>query len=171
MTLLRSLAVSALALASGCALVTAVPPEVEVAAVELRAVGLLDQVLRVTLCVSNPNQSERAFRSVDVSVEVGGAALAAGRTETAVLLPPLSSVTVPFAITTTARNIGPQLLAILKAGGGIEYRLSGSVSLAGSLPVALPFSRTGRLDLLTAGRDVLADGLPPSTRCATPGSG
>ncbi len=51
-------------LCAGCALATATPPQVEVAAVELRGVGLLYQTLGVTLCVTNPNNSELAFRRI-----------------------------------------------------------------------------------------------------------
>ena len=163
--LVRILVLAAVSLATGCALITATPPSVEVAGVELRAIGLLDQVLGVTLCVSNPNQTELSFRRIAVTVDIGDEPLAAGASDAAVLLPPLQSVLVPFAVTTTVRHLGPQLLAIVRSGG-IDYRLSGTVTLAGSLPLDLPFSRRGRLDLLTAGSEVLAEAVPPSTRCA-----
>ena len=166
----RVVAAAAASLAAGCALITAAPPGVEVAAVELRALGLLDQALGVTLCVTNPNRTELSFRRVSVAVDVGDAPLAAGASDAAVLLPPLTSVLVPFAVTTTVRNLGPQLLAVARSGA-VEYRLSGTVTLAGSLPLDLPFSRRGRLDLLTAAPAVLAEAPSPSTRCAGVGAG
>ena len=143
------------ALTAGCALATATPPEVEVAAVELRGLGLLDQALGVTLCVSNPNDTELAFRRVTVALEVAGSPLAESASETRVRLPPRSSVLVPFAVATTVRNIGPQLLDIVSTGG-VEYRVRGRVQLDGALPVTLPFSRGGRLDLLAAGARLLS---------------
>lgn len=166
----RILLLAAASLAAGCALVTATPPSVEVASVELRAIGFLDQVLGVTLCVSNPNRAELAFRRIAVAIDVGGAPLAAGESDAAVLLPPQQSVLVPFAVTTTVRHLGPQLLSIVRSGG-IDYRLSGTVTLAGSLPLALPFSRAGRLELLTAGPEALAEAVPPTTRCVARISG
>jgi len=47
-------------LRTGCALATATPPQVEVADVQLRGIGLLTQTLGVTLCVTSPNASELA---------------------------------------------------------------------------------------------------------------
>ena len=143
------------ALAAGCALATATPPEVEVAAVELRGLGLLDQALGVTLCVSNPNDAELSFRRVTVALEVAGAPLAESASETPVRLPPRSSVLVPFTVATTVRNIGPQLLDVVSTGG-VDYRVRGRVQLDGALPITLPFSRGGRLDLLAAGARLLS---------------
>ena len=43
-------------------LATATPSLVEVQQVELRGMGLLDQSLQVTLCVTNPNDTELDLR-------------------------------------------------------------------------------------------------------------
>lgn len=152
-------------LASGCTLLTATPPSVEVQRVELRGVGLLDQMLGVALCVTNPNDAALDFRRVTVAVDVAGAPLAESASDTAVRLPPHSSTVVPFTVVTTVRNLGPQLLGVLRTGG-IDYRLHGTVQLTGALALTLPFSRSGRLDVLSAGQDLLADAAAPSgTRC------
>lgn len=142
-------------LASGCALATARPPSVEVAAVELRGLGLLDQTLGLTLCVSNPNDVALAFRRVTVALEVAGALLAESASEASVRLPPQSSALVPFTVTTTLRSLGPQVLDVLRSGE-VEYRLRGRAQLDGALAVTLPFSRSGRLDLLAAGARLLS---------------
>ena len=61
--------------------------------------------------------------------------------------------------------LGPQLLGILRSGT-LEYRVHGTVQLEGALAITLPFSRSGRLDPLTAGSLLLADaGAPAGTRC------
>lgn len=155
-------------LASGCALATATPPEVEVAVVELRGLGLSDQALGVTLCVSNPNDTELSFRRVTVALEVAGAPLADSASEVPVRLPPRSSVLVPFTVATTVRNLGPQVLDVVRLGG-VEYRVRGRVQLDGALGITLPFSRGGRLDLLAAGAQLLTlrgqlDALAAGTR-------
>lgn len=142
-------------LAAGCALAMATPPEVEVADVELRDLGVPDQALGVTLCVSNPNATELSFRRIAVALEVAGAPLAESESEAPVRLPPHSSVLVPFAVTTTVRSLGPQLWDVLRSRG-VEYRLRGSVQLDGALGVSLPFSRGGRFDLLAAGARLLS---------------
>jgi len=123
--------------------------------VELRRVGLLDQSLRVELCASNPNEQDFAFRQIAVALDVADEPLAEGVSDSAVLLLPHQSVLVPFEVATTTRNIAPQLLAILVAGA-VEYRVHGSVQLAGSLGITVPFSHQGRLDILSAGPALLA---------------
>ena len=163
---MRQVAVLAAALlGAGCTLLTATPPQVEVQRVELRGGGLLDQVLAVSLCVTNPNDAELAFRRVAVAVDVSGAPLADSASDSDVRLPPRSSVLAPFTVVVTARNLGPQLLGVLRTGG-VDYRMHGTVQLTGALAITLPFSRSGRLDLLTAGGDLLADAAAPTaTRC------
>jgi LEA14-like dessication related protein len=152
-------------LGAGCTLLTATPPEVEVQQVELRGGSLLDQDLAVSLCVTNPNDAELAFRRVVVAVDVSGAPLANSASDYDVRLPPRSSVLVPVTVVTTTRNLGPQLLGVLRTGG-VDYRMHGTVQLAGALAVTLPFSRSGRLDLLTAGGGLLADAAAANTtRC------
>ncbi len=89
---------------AGCALATATPPQVEVAAVRLRDIGLLDQTLDVTLCVTTPNASELAFRRIQVMVDAAGSPLAKGTSEAPVRLPSHSSVLVPFSRSATGRT-------------------------------------------------------------------
>ncbi len=151
-------------LCNGCALATATPPQVEVAAVGLRGAGLLDQVLAVTLCVTNPNRSELSFRRIAVDVDAEGSPLAEGVSDTAVRLPPGSSVLVPFTVVSTVRNLGPQLLGVVRTGA-VDYRLHGTVTLD-TLGITVPFSRSGRLDLLTSVPGMLADAaMPTAPRC------
>lgn len=134
------------------------------AAVQLRGVGLLDQTLAVTLCVTNPNTSELAFRRIEVAVDAAGRPLAEGTSEAPVRLPPQSSVLVPFTVVGTIRNLGPQLLGVLGTGS-VEYRVHGSITLD-ALGITVPFGHSGRLGLLTAGRELLADAIAPtSQRC------
>lgn len=151
-------------LCAGCTLATATPPQVEVAAVELRGIGLLNQALGVTLCVTNPNSSELSFQRIRVAMDVFGDPLAEGVSDTAVRLPPLSSVLVPFTVVSTLRSLGPQVLGVIRTGS-LDYRLRGSITLD-TLGITVPFSRGGRLDLLTSGQGLLADAFSPTaSRC------
>jgi len=162
-----AVAVLLTALCAGCALVTGSPPQVEVAAVQVRGAGLLDQSLAVTLCVTNPNASELSLRRIAVAVDAEGSPLAEGVSDTPVRLPPGSSVLVPLTVVSTVRNLGPQLLGVISTGA-LDYRLHGTVTLD-TLGIAVPFSRGGRLDLLTAGPGLLADAAAPSgLRCKLP---
>ena len=151
---------------SGCALAGGEPPSVDVTGVNLVAIGLTEQQLAVTLCVTNPNRDELAFRRVTATIDVAGAPLATGETALPVRVPPLASAAVPFTVVTTVRNIGPQLLGILRSGG-VDYRVHGTVTLDGGWAFTLPFSRSGRLDPLGSGL-ALADA---ATRPAPSGCG
>ncbi len=151
---------------AGCTLVTATPSQVEVAAVQLRGAGLLDQTLAVTLCVTNPNASELSFRRIAVGLDAEGSPLAEGVSDTAVRLQPGSSVLVPFTVVSTVRNLGPQLLGMVRTRA-LDYRLHGTVTLD-ALGITVPFSRDGRLDLLTAGPGMLADAMSSALRCKLP---
>ncbi len=159
-----------LLLAAGCTLLTAMPPQVEIRNVSLRGAGLLDEVLAVELCVSNPNATALNFRRADVGLDVENAPFAQGQSEGAVLLPPRASTLVPFQVVVTNRNLGPQLLGVLRTGG-VEYRVHGTVTLTGALALDVPFSRRGHLDLLSAGQSALTYGAAPeATRCGLPPS-
>lgn len=124
-----------------------------------------DQSLAVALCITNPNGTALDFRRVRVMVDVSGALLAASESEVPpVRLPPRSSTLVPFAVATTVRNLGPQLLGIAR-NGAVEHRMHGTVQPDGAVLIALPFSGSGRLDA-TAARGLLADvGTSAGTRC------
>ena len=151
-----------------CALMTAAPPQVEIRDVRLSGLGVLDQTLAVTLCVTNPNATELDFRSVAVKLDLGGTDFADGASQNPIPLAPHSSREWPFTVATTIRNLGPQLLGILQTGQ-IDYRLHGTVQLAGGFAMTVPFSRTGRLGLLDAGPGLLADATDPvQTRCGGP---
>jgi len=152
-------------LCTGCALATATPPQVEVVAVRLRSLGLLDQTLGVTLCVTNPNNSELAFWRIQVAVDAADSPLAEGASENPVRLPPRSSILMPFTVVSTMRNLVPQLFSVLSTGAA-DYRLHGSIMLE-TQGVTVPFSRSDRFGLLAAGQEFLADTVTPvGLRCA-----
>ncbi len=163
--MLKAAAVLVLSL-SGCALATDARPSVEVMAVRLVEVGLTDQPLAVTLCVTNPN--EIAFRRVTVDFDVSGAPLAAGASDLAIQLPPRASTTVPFTVVTTVQNLRPQLLGTLHTGS-VDYRVHGTVTFQGALGLTLPYSRSGHLDPLAEGLDLASSASDPArSRCSQP---
>ena len=135
---------------SSCALATATPPTVQVLDIHLVDIGLTEQQLAMTLCVTNPNTSELAFRRVTVALDVAGAPLANGASDLPVRLPPLSSTPVPFTVVTTVQNLGAQLLGLAR-NGSLDYWVHGTVSLQGALGLTLPFSKSGHLDPLASG--------------------
>ena len=151
---------------TGCALATATPPSVDVMDVRLVGIGLTEQRLAVTLCVTNPNANELVFRHVTADLDVSGAPLAAGVSDVPVRLPPLASTTVPFTVVTTVQNIGPQLLGVIRSGT-VNYRVHGTVALEGALGITLPYSRSGRFDPLAGGLDLAAAASDAPSPCTT----
>ena len=145
---------------SGCALAIATPPSVDVLDVRLTGIGLVEQQLAVTVCVTNPNSSPLAFRHFTADLDVAGFPVAAGSSDQPVRLAPLSSTVVPITVVTTTQNLGPQLLGIIRAGS-LDYRIHGSVSLYGPFGITVPYSRSGRLD-------PVADGLKLASAAADP---
>jgi LEA14-like dessication related protein len=151
-----------------CSLAGAIPPQVDVASVQLVGAGLLEQRLNVALCIYNPNASELAFRSVDVGIDVAGAPLADGTSATSVRLPPGQAVLVPFTVSATTQNLGSQLATTLSTGA-VPYRVHGVVHLA-TLGIPIPFSRNGQLELLSVvGQAMLADSSTSNSLGCRPG--
>ena len=126
----------------GCAAVQ--PPRIDVLQARLSGVGLLDQQLQVQLCISNPNARELAFSRVTFNVDVGGERLASGVNDSPVTLPPLQSVSLPFSVATTTRNLGSQLGSILGTGA-IPYSVSGHIVLRDFSLIGIPYSVSGQV--------------------------
>ena len=162
----RLLAASTLAIVvTGCALASDTPPSVDVLAVRLVGIGLTEQQLAVTLCVTNPNANQIAFRRVTADLDVSGAPLAAGASDLAIQLPPMSSTAVPFTVVTTVQNFGPQLFGVLRTGS-LDYRVHGMVTFHGALGLTLPYSRSGQLDPLAQGLELASTASDPlASRC------
>ncbi|RYF03308.1 MAG: hypothetical protein EOO77_31275 [Oxalobacteraceae bacterium] len=151
---------------SGCAAINTVPPTVSVIDVQLTGLGLLDQQLATTLCVTNPNPTALSFRRVNVAVEVSGLPLAEGISDHAVFLPPNASTVVPFSVASNARNLGAQLLGTV-SNGSLNYRVHGSIALDGPIGVTVPFSRSGRVDPLAGGFALLHAVTDPTVGACT----
>ncbi len=126
----------------GCATVR--PPQVDVLQAQLSTAGLLDQQLQVLLCVSNPNQRELAFSKATANLDIGGQRLASAVNETPVTLPPLGSVTLPFLVATTTRNLVGQIDSIFSTGA-IHYTVSGHIVLRDFSVIGIPYSVSGKL--------------------------
>lgn len=161
--LLTLLAATSLA---GCTLITSAPPTVGLLDVQLTGLGLTEQRIATTLCVTNPNPNALSFKRVSVALDISGQPFAAGATDLPVILPPRSSIVVPFTVVTTMQNLGSQLLGVLRSG--VEYQVHGTVALQGGLGLVLPFSHSGRVDPLS-GSIVLADAAlnPATSPCMT----
>ena len=151
----------------GCAIITSTPPTVGVLNVQLTALGITEQRIATTLCVTNPNPNTLSFKHVSVALDISGQPFGMGATDLPVVLPPQSSVAVPFTVVTTVQNLGPQFLGTLQ-NGSIGYRVHGAVTLQGSLGLVLPFSGSGQINPLTSGIALVASAIDPAVTPCTP---
>ncbi len=152
----------------GCAIQA---PRVDVLQARLSMLGVLDQQVRVQLCVSNPNRQELAFSKVTANIAIGGERLAVAVNDTPVTLPPLGSVALPFTVDTTTRNLGDQLGSVL-SDGAIRYEVSGVVVLRDFSVVGIPYSVSGRVTpQMAAGRLMGMAGEPDAPGPCGPASG
>lgn len=147
-----------------CAMLSATSPTIAVADIRLTGIGLLEQSVLLTLCVTNPNHTELDFERVHFVLNVSGSAIARGTSEIPTRLPPTASTMVPIAITTTDRNLRSQILSTLQTGS-IAFSLDGRVTLA-CVPFPISFNKAGDLSLLSAGLQLAAvDQSPAATPC------
>lgn len=145
-------------------------PTVAVADVHLTEVRFPDQLLAVTLCVTNPNGTALDSRHVTAILDVAGSEFLSGATDVPIRLAPHSSTLVPFTVSTAVATLGPQLLAVGRSGE-IAYRLHGTVAIDELGKLALPYDKSGRLDALTFGLQAAArfyDAQSSPTACAIP---
>lgn len=135
---------------ASCAEPEATSPTVAVTDVHLMEVGFPKQLLAGTLCVTNSNGIALDTRRVTTTLDVAGSELLSGANDAPVHLAPRSSTLVPFSVSTTVENLGPQLLAV-SPSGEIAYRLHGTVAIDQLGGIALPYGKSGRLAALTFG--------------------
>ena len=139
----------------GCA--TVQPPKVDVLQAQISTIGM-----------SNPNNRELAFSKVTANVAIAGEHLASAVNDTPVTLPPLSSVTLPFTVSTTTRNLGDQLGSIFNSGA-VRYTVSGVVVLRDFSLIGIPYSVAGQVTpQMIAGRLIGMAGEPDAPSSCGP---
>lgn len=119
------------------------PPDVELVGIELVKASLLQQSFNLTLNVRNRNAQALSIQDTQFSVVINGEEFASGISKTPLELPAYGedqiSVRVNSGLLKILDNLGK-----VQGGEGLDYRLEGSVKVAG-IPVRIPFSRNGTL--------------------------
>ena len=140
-----------LALLAGCATFRPEPPEVRLADIRIDRLSLFEQRYRVGLRMRNPNARPLEFESLRFELVVAGHRLADGVSNDAFSLPAGGERRVEVVVSS-------DLGALFDALGGwltedltaVPYRISGEARLAGR-DQAVPFERSGRVELLPGG--------------------
>ncbi len=143
----RSWAIAAVALAlAACASVgpggrTLEPPQVTLADLEFRDLGLLEQRLGLVLRLSNPNEVSLPLDGLKVSLVVDGEPFATGLSNENVTVPALGEERVTVDAVSTTTDLLNQLQGVTDLQD-VDYTLAGTAFLRGSDQV-LPFTQEG----------------------------
>ena len=141
-------AASALALLMACAVVPKLEePTLDIVDARLLSADVLKQELLVRMRVENPNDRELAVRGITYEVQLDGEAFAHGESERNFVVPANGQSEFDVSVTANAAAALLRLLGTGKRADGIEYRITGKVSLSSGLFRSLPFSHTGKVNL------------------------
>jgi len=145
----RGLAIFAmLVVLTGCAaLDETAPPQVTLSDIRMLQGGLFEQRFQVDLRIRNPNDFDLSIDGLTFALELNGQDFADGVSDQQVTVPRLAEAVVPVTASTTLLQMVQQALR-LGERADLDYRLSGDVFLAGLTRRAVPYERSGRLQLL-----------------------
>lgn len=136
----------------GCALMalSLEKPEVHLAGVALSEGNLLEQKLRLSLRVSNPNSRDIAVDGLSFAVEVNGAEFAKGLSGKPIVLPRMGETVVEVEARTSLFELLRQMPKVLDQNGKLSYRLRGEVVTHDY--GRLPFDKTGEVSVEALGK-------------------
>ena len=122
------------------------PPRMSLADVRLLGGGLLEQRMLVEVRIGNPNNFDLPLEGLTVDLDVNGRPFARGYSNESVTIPRLGEATVPVVATTTVFDMVQQVFA-LNDRAVISYKLSGKAYVEGMFGGAVPYEKTGSLQL------------------------
>ena len=145
-----TMCLACLACLAGCSLMAPKfeRPQVSVASIELVGGNLLQQNFRVTFDIQNPNDRAIPVTSLHAELDVGGARLASGVSDRAVLVPAHGTSQLNMNITA---NVAAVLLQLGQHADShsdaIEYDMTGAASIDLPFLRDLPFHQHGSFSL------------------------
>jgi LEA14-like dessication related protein len=149
--LLKTTTAPVLALAlAGCALAPHfTTPRLSVVGVQLVSTELWEQRLKVRLRVQNPNDVALSVKGIEYSLELGGQQVASGVSDASFVVPALGEAQFDTNLTT---NMAGALLRLIARGAdtlaaGVDYHLTGKISLATGWLRSVPFDERGTIKL------------------------
>ncbi len=121
-------------------------PRLSVVNVELLKSDLWSQRLKVRMRVQNPNDRTLPVAGLTYSLQIAGQAFADGVSGASFVVPANGEAEFDTTVTT---NMAGAIFKLLgrDAVGGIDYRISGKVSLSAGLLRSIPFDQHGTFKL------------------------
>lgn len=158
-SLQRSISLTALLMAcvvfQGCASLTqsVETPDVTIAGLRLTEAGLTKQSYELKLNVSNPNPFPLPVRGLAYRIQLAGENFAAGETLSAFTVPANGESEFGVSITTDLLRSLSSLQRILQQRDEVlAYQIGGELQVNLPFVKALPFSKSGEVDLTNAYR-------------------
>ncbi len=140
---------------SGCATLTQSieTPDVSIAGLRLVEAGFSKQSYELTLNVSNPNPIALPVRGLAYRIELAGEEFAAGQSLNAFTVPANGESDFAISITTDLLRSLSGLQRILeRRDKALDYQIGGELQVNLPFVKALPFAKTGEIDLTDAYR-------------------
>lgn len=121
-------------------------PHLSVMSIKMQSADIFSQRLMVHMRVMNPNDRALPIKGITYKIEVNGAELADGATDTAFDVPAMGEAEFDVAVTA---NLASALSKWLARGqqDTVDYRIVGNVALASGLLRRIPFDERGSVKL------------------------
>ncbi|NNF52763.1 MAG: LEA type 2 family protein [Gammaproteobacteria bacterium] len=145
----------ACAMLSGCATLaqSIETPDVTIAGLRLMEAGFSRQVYELDLNVGNPNPIPLPVRGLAYRIQLAGEEFAAGETVSAFTVPANGEAGFSVSITTDLlRSLSGVQRMIEQRDQVLTYQIGGELQVNLPFVKALPFSKTGEIDLANAYR-------------------
>lgn len=142
------LAAVAALVSSGCASTLRLEaPKLSVVSLKMQSADIFSQRVLVRMRVLNPNARALPIKGITYRIEVNGAELAEGASNTPFEVPALGEAEFDVQLTANLASALAQFLARRGSQDAIEYRLVGSVALSSGLLRRIPFDERGSINL------------------------
>lgn len=135
---------------SGCATLgqSIETPNVTIAGLRMVEAGFSKQSYELKLNVSNPNPIPLPVRGLAYRIELAGQDFAAGETASAFTVPANGETDFAISITTDLLRSLSGLQRVIEQGDrALDYQIGGELQVNLPFVKALPFSKTGEIDL------------------------
>jgi LEA14-like dessication related protein len=155
-----------LALLAGCASLTRPwePPEVTLAGLRVKELGLAQQTLILTLAVHNPNDRTLPIKGLTYRLKLEGNEIAQGSSALDRQIPAFGEALADVEVTGSLLTLAQQLPALALKDRPLDWTLTGTATIAEGL-LTLPYRYSGQVDpreLLARGEAALRVRRPPA---------
>jgi LEA14-like dessication related protein len=122
-------------------------PNLSVLSIKMQSADIFSQRVLVRMRVQNPNARSLPIKGITYRIEVNGAELADGSSNTPFEVPAMGEAEFDAQLTANLASALAQFLSKKGSQDSVEYRLIGSVALSSGFLRRIPFDERGRINL------------------------